>query len=74
MTPDLLRSTGEALYGPRWQSELARALCISDRTVRRWLAGTVPIPPGLTRDLEVLCNKRIREIRDAADSLKKRAA
>jgi DNA-binding transcriptional regulator YiaG len=34
---------GQALYGPRWQSELARALGVSDRTVRRWSAsGELP--------------------------------
>lgn len=35
----LLRSVGEALYGPRWQSSLARELGVADRTVRRWIAG-----------------------------------
>jgi len=72
--PSLLRATGEALYGPRWQTELARAIRVSDRTVRRWLAGTITIPPGVARDLEALCNTRIDEIRDAADRLQGRAA
>lgn len=39
MTLDLLRRTGEALYGERWQSALARALGVSDRRVRAWAAG-----------------------------------
>jgi len=39
MTTDLLREVGEALYGSRWQSDLARALGVTDRTVRRWAAG-----------------------------------
>ena len=47
MTPDLLREAGEALYGPLWQSELARALGVADRTVRRWIAGERPVPAGL---------------------------
>jgi len=44
MTRDLFCRVGGALYGPRWQSELARDLGVSDRTVRRWAAGEQPIP------------------------------
>lgn len=44
MTPDELTAAGQALYGERWQSSLARDLRVSDRTVRRWLAGDAPIP------------------------------
>ena len=34
LTPTLLRETGESLYGTRWQSELSRALDVTDRTMR----------------------------------------
>jgi hypothetical protein len=38
-----LEQVGPALYGPRWQVELARALGVSDRTVRRWaVSGDLP--------------------------------
>lgn len=40
----LLSDCGTALYGQRWQSELARDLGVSDRTVRRWAAGSHPVP------------------------------
>ena len=44
--PDkLLREIGEALDGEQWQSALARRLCITVRTVQRWVAGDVPLPP-----------------------------
>lgn len=43
MTRDELRAAGETLHGPRWQSALARDLGVADRTVRRWLAGKLPI-------------------------------
>lgn len=39
ITPDLLRTAGEALYGTRWQAPLAADLGVSDRTVRMWLSG-----------------------------------
>lgn len=51
LTPALLARVGEALYGPRWQSELARVFVVNDRTVRRWVAGDSPVPPGITSQL-----------------------
>lgn len=54
MTPALLREAGEVLYGPRWQSELARALGVTDRTVRRWDAGEFSIPPEVVDQLRRL--------------------
>ena len=41
MTPaEMIAMVGEALYGPRWQTPLAADLAVSDRTMRRWAAGT----------------------------------
>ena len=60
ITPDLLRTIGEALYGPRWQTDLARDLAVSDRTVRRWVAGTDALPAGVAADLARLCEERAR--------------
>ena len=39
MTPAELRSIGEKLYGPRWQTKLAEVLPVSTRTIRYWLSG-----------------------------------
>lgn len=58
MKPDLLREAGECLYGPRWQSDLARDLRVSDRTVRRWDAGDNEIPAGVWADLRALIRER----------------
>ncbi len=41
---DLLKRIGEALYGDRWQRQMARALGVSDRTVRRWVLYESDIP------------------------------
>lgn len=54
----LLVEAGEALYGPRWQSELARDLDVSDRTMRRWVADTSSVPAGLYVDLLRLTQER----------------
>lgn len=54
----LLVECGEALYGPRWQTDLARDLGIADRTVRRWAAGSQEMPPGAYTDLLRLTQER----------------
>ena len=54
----LLVEAGEALYGPRWQTELARDLGVSDRTMRRWVADTSDVPAGLYVDLLRLTQER----------------
>lgn len=66
----LLAETGEALYGPRWQAELARALDVSDRTVRRWAAGTQDLPRGAYTDLLRLTQERARQLDSLAGKLR----
>jgi DNA-binding transcriptional regulator YdaS (Cro superfamily) len=58
MSSRLLIDAGEALYGPRWQCELARQLGVSDRTMRRWAAGTHQVPAGVYLDLLRLTQER----------------
>lgn len=65
---DLLRSCGEALYGSRWQTDLAAALDVSDRQVRRWAAGA-PIPRGVWIDIM----RTMQERAAALDELVERA-
>jgi hypothetical protein len=38
-----LTTLGIFLYGPRWQTRLARAIQRSDRSVRYWAAGDRPL-------------------------------
>lgn len=67
----LLVECGEALFGPRWQSELARELQVSDRTVRRWVAGTSEVPAGLYVDLLRLTQERAAVLDALAPRLRK---
>ena len=60
-----LRAAGTVLYGPAWQSELARQLGIADRTVRYWVAGARPIPAGVWIDLADLLARHGIELDDA---------
>ena len=62
MSPDNLRAIGGALFGPRWQRELARALSISERLMRMWLAGDRRLPANLVDRLDVITINRITEL------------
>jgi hypothetical protein len=73
MSSRLLKRCGEALYGPRWQSDLSRDLGVADRTVRRWVDGSSDVPPGAYLDLLRLCQERAAEL-DAVIELLPRAA
>lgn len=62
--PEQLRMAGEALYGEQWQSEMTRALGLSDsRRVRQWMAPADSssyrrIPAGIWADVAVLLRQR----------------
>jgi len=62
VTPDELAATGRALYGDRWQTALAQDLRVSDRTMRRWLAGDFSIPPAVATELRAVLVKRLKVI------------
>lgn len=58
MTPTRFSQIGTMLYGSAWRDPLARALKVSERTVRRWADGDSPIPEGIAVDLAALCRKK----------------
>jgi hypothetical protein len=55
----MLMQVGEALYGDRWQSDLSRAIGVSDRTMRRWIADPHEIPEGVWREISNLMLQRM---------------
>jgi len=61
-TPDELAATGRALYGDRWQTALAQDLHVSDRTMRRWLAGNFGIPDAVATELRAVLVERLKTI------------
>lgn len=57
--PEDLEKVGQALYGQRWQTDIARDLELTDaRRVRQWMAGERPIPAGVWTDLAALAMRR----------------
>lgn len=74
MSSRLLKRCGEALYGPRWQSEVARDLEVSDRTVRRWMDGSSDVPDGVYLELLGMCQERAAELDELIGVLPRAAA
>ena len=69
--PDL-HTIGRALYGARWQTDLAKALGVSERTVRRWVAGQPP-PPGAWADMARLAEAKATDLARIAKLLEQEA-
>ena len=67
MSPDSLRSAGEALWGRwGWQTRMAETLRVDGSTVRRWLSGATHIPGPAAVALELLLLVKAGEDRQAA--------
>jgi hypothetical protein len=54
LVPSDLATLGIFLYGPRWQTRLARAIQRSDRIVRYWAAGDRMLSIAASARIEVL--------------------
>lgn len=54
----LFCETGRALYGERWQTDIAADLAMTVRHVQRLAAGTAPVRPGIYRDLAAVTRRR----------------
>lgn len=65
---EILRAAGEALYGSRWQTDLADALDVNDRTMRRWVAGGT-IPAEVIDDLKRLVRKKRETLKTLLDDM-----
>ena len=66
----LLSRIGEALYGDRWQTQLAKAFGISSRTVRRWVLYEAQIPwPLLHEILPSLFQAKVEQLTQVCDEL-----
>ncbi len=68
-TADNIRAAGAALFGPRFTSDLARLLGVSDRTVRRWCAGTWEPTPWVWEHLHRAMQERLEDIKQVRKKL-----
>lgn len=69
---DILTAVGQTLYGSRWQSDMARSLGVSDRTVRRWAADGA-IPAGVWSDIAGLLDRRAAALASIMPSIERMA-
>jgi hypothetical protein len=61
-TPDDLAQAGQALYGPNWQSQLARDIGVSIRSMQYMAAGARPVHSGIANDVIEALRKRTTEL------------
>ncbi len=68
MTKEQFIEIGRALYGAKWQEELARNIINLDgvpldaRRVRQWVCGARPVPTWILPELKKLAEKRKEDI------------
>ena len=62
--PDL-HTIGRALYGRAWQRDLAKAMGVSERTMR-YLAAGKPMPPGAWADMARVAESKAAELQRLA--------
>ena len=71
MAPDtLIIRIGEALWGERWQSEMARALGVSKTSVQDWRQGRNAPRPGVWADLARIVEERLAGMAEVAELLR----
>ena len=71
MGPKEFRKSGEVLYGPRWQTDIARALSVDSRRVRQWVKGDRPLPDTIDKDIIQLLRNRLSKIAEVLDFIEK---
>lgn len=74
ISAETLARVGRALFGDQWQTPLARALDMSERSVRFMLAGDRGISAGIVADLVTILEARGAELAEVAKELRPAAA
>ena len=69
-THELFCRAGQALYGPRFASDIGRALAMSDRNIRRYVAGDLQMSPSLRLEIANLCMERAEYLAEVASELR----
>jgi hypothetical protein len=59
---ELIRTVGSKLWGSRWQTDMAQALGVNDRTVRRWVSGAEEPRSGVWTELIQILRERREEL------------
>lgn len=73
MGPKEFRKSGELLFGPRWQTDIARELGVDSRRVRQWVKGDRPLPDTIDRDIIQLLKARLSQLIKLLDFFEKKS-
>lgn len=69
MNTETLIAAGRALFGDRWQTDLAHAIGYSGRMIRRWAAGDADPPPAVQDQIRALIDRRVAELEEVRNLL-----
>lgn len=58
METEEFKRVGADLFGNSWQTRMARHLGIDGSSVRRWVGGTVPVPPATRAFLAMMSDRQ----------------
>lgn len=74
MSPDqvLIITVGQALWGDRWQRQMARALDVAYDTVQDWRQGRYSPRPGIWADLRAIAQRRSDALLAVLEALEER--
>jgi hypothetical protein len=61
---ELLQHVGLRLFGAHWQGQICAIIGVSERSMRRWVAGVDQIPPGVWTDILGLVRSRWGDLRE----------
>lgn len=70
MTAEQLTRYARLLFGDRWQTQLAAALSLSERTIRLWVQRGVA-PDRYVNQIHTILIDRMHEINSALDDIER---
>jgi succinate dehydrogenase flavin-adding protein (antitoxin of CptAB toxin-antitoxin module) len=71
MTKEQFIAAGQAAFGQHFVTEFSQLLNVTDRTVRRWVNGTYPIPDSIMSEIIGILIARSNEIDKTIAELQK---
>lgn len=66
---DTLDKVGNALFGPNWQTPLAKELAVNLRTMQRWASAETPMPERIWAEIGEICRQRSEALANWAGRL-----
>ena len=69
-SPDLIRHSAPLLWGAQqWRAEMAQALGVGDRAIRKWVSGEAEVPIDVWQTILRLIRQRQHELGEVTDEI-----